>query len=727
MNGDTPIHDRAEQYTRGQNDVVDDVRATVAAIWRFKAWVIATTLAALLAGLAFIFTVEPTYHASNQLFIDPRSKSLVDNEIVPTGLGRSSIGGDLILLDSQVEIIKSDAILRKVLAKEEALGLSPEEKAPGFAKSLTNGLRSLFQPTGGSLVPADLSADYEKLKTFRNTSWVTRLSNSYVLSINVRNSDPERAAWRANAIAAIYLEEQSSNRSNITRETTETLREKTEALRARVVEAERAVENYRAESGLIGPGGSLIDDDQLRDLNNRLVAAKTETSVAQARYDRLRDASVSDVLAGSSSEALTSQVVGNLRLQLADIIRRESDALARFGPRHPSLDALRGERSGVNRLLSQELDRIVRAAENNLEVARANEVFLQKTFDDLTKASLDNQQAMVRLRELEREAGTSRQVLEEFLIKAKQSNEQEELSNDNARVISPAAVPIVAAFPKKKLVMAAALFAGVSLGTVFAWLRALFTGHLGGSVRPVSPSQVMTSHRPVPTGEPAGEPTGQEMAHQATGRLAQATRRAKLRQDVDDAPREEVRTASEKRFNEATFRADTLSMRDAALLADAPEATNAAAPDEALTFQPKTKTRGTKETASSAGASEQEHIRQEATTSQTAPGAELNTSIEESLSTLATAINNLLPRQLQKGDVEPSTEEPELVIGTGGQIYGNGSSEELDLRIEQVWGGGPDDAISPDHPDASPPFARKQPAYPRPRSTELVRKSRNKT
>ena len=344
------------------NDVISDLKNTFSAIWRYKAWVIVTTIICLFLGIAFILIVDPLYRGTNQIFIDPRSKSLIENEIVPTGLGRSSIGGDLILLDSQIEIIRSDTVLRTVLEQEKEDGFAPPPKSVSLVRALSNFLKSFTE--AGQRHLADTGA--EELRQLRKALWVSRLSNPYVVGINVRTNDPERAARLANMIAATYIEQQSKSRSSATRDTTITLNSRVETLREQVRKAEADVEAYRAETGLIGADGRLIDDDQLHDLNNRIVAAKAETSVARARAEALKNASVSDVLAGSSSEALTSQVVSNIRLQLADLTRRESEALAQYGDRHPSLSALRSEREGINNLLRQELQRIVKAAKNNL-------------------------------------------------------------------------------------------------------------------------------------------------------------------------------------------------------------------------------------------------------------------------------------------------------------------------------------------------------------------------
>lgn len=766
------------------NDVVTDLKNTFAAILQYKAWVIITTVLCLFLGIVFILLVDPLYRGTNQIFIDPRSKSLVENEIVPTGLGRSSIGGDLILLDSQIEIIRSDTVLRSVLEQERANGFTPSPQSVGLVKGLSNFLKSLT-----TTEQRDVSDDLaEELRQLRKALWVTRLSNSYVVAINVRSNDPERAARLANMIASTYIEQQSANRSSATRETTTSLNSRVEALREEVREAEANVEAYRAETGLIGADGRLIDDDQLRDLNNRVVAAKAETSVARARAESLKSASISDVLAGSSSEALTSQVVSNIRLQLANLTRRESEALAQFGERHPSLAALRSEREGINTLLQEELQRIIKAAENNLEVALTNERFVQEQFDELTRSSIANQKALVRLRELEREAASSRAVLEGFLVRAKESDEQEELSNDSTRVISDASIPTIAFFPKKRLVLAASLFAGLSLGTLFAWLRALFAVPASASkmtdrrraphqpqMQPQVPrqktyqaeqfqqqaaQQQAPQHQPVTPQTPRHIPSSAETYnHFESDDQWQENIRDVARTNYDYAPPQQPNSqpAPTNNFTPPRRRnkehqaprastQDNLAAQSKRLFARLKkhayeERQQQPQPDQLYYSEPPRAPTNYRESVYR----DQFHEPQKQSAAQNWHSREprdYEPTIEEKTSSLSEAIHALLPKSTNyKGHKNRSQSPPysnqqpsypeHLVdavqprpardpIGLGGQLYGNNHDRSLSNLIAKI--GDDKHHLSPQEPYPSPPGPNVNSTYPRSRARDLLRK-----
>uniref|UniRef100_UPI001954116A Wzz/FepE/Etk N-terminal domain-containing protein n=1 Tax=Klebsiella aerogenes TaxID=548 RepID=UPI001954116A len=80
-------------------------------LWRGKLWIAGTICLFMAAALTFLVLATPLYLSKTQLLIDPRAKRVLQTEVVPTGLGSSSQGDDTLLVDSQVEIIGSDAVL----------------------------------------------------------------------------------------------------------------------------------------------------------------------------------------------------------------------------------------------------------------------------------------------------------------------------------------------------------------------------------------------------------------------------------------------------------------------------------------------------------------------------------------------------------------------------------------------------------------------------------------
>jgi uncharacterized protein involved in exopolysaccharide biosynthesis len=128
-------------------------------------------------------------------------------------------------------------------------------------------------------------------------------------------------------------------------------------------------------------------------------------------------------------------------------------------------------RANAQRLVSEEVKRLANADRADHEAALTDEQSLATKLDALKRESIETSRASVRLRELEREVEASRAVYEAFLVRARETQEQERLDTANVRVISDAQVPVERSFPPRRLVMyGAALAIGLFGGIGFAGL-----------------------------------------------------------------------------------------------------------------------------------------------------------------------------------------------------------------------------------------------------------------
>ncbi len=83
-----------------------------------------TTLAVLALAVTYLLLATPQYTAFTEILIDPRKKNTVENEVIPSGLGTTA-SINFALVDSQVGVITSDAVLRPVV-KSQDLVADPE-------------------------------------------------------------------------------------------------------------------------------------------------------------------------------------------------------------------------------------------------------------------------------------------------------------------------------------------------------------------------------------------------------------------------------------------------------------------------------------------------------------------------------------------------------------------------------------------------------------------------
>ena len=132
---------------------------------------------------------------------------------------------------------------------------------------------------------------------------------------------------------------------------------------------------------------------------------------------------------------------------------------------------MRAQKTDVKRLIDAELDRIVRAAEVELQRALAGEHALGGNLDGLRLQSVETAKASVELRELEREVEARRSVYGSFLTRSREIAEQANIDPTNARVIGWAQPPEERSWPLRLLIIGAGLAGGLGFGAGFAMLR----------------------------------------------------------------------------------------------------------------------------------------------------------------------------------------------------------------------------------------------------------------
>ncbi|MEQ1616638.1 MAG: Wzz/FepE/Etk N-terminal domain-containing protein, partial [Hyphomicrobiaceae bacterium] len=114
-----PISTRPPTTNVEAPSLVAEIRTAFKAIAKRWWWVVIATTVALAAALLFLMLTTPRYVATAQILIDPRAKRIVEGAVVPGGYGSSAAGADTLLVDSQVELIQSTAVLKKIVEAEQ--------------------------------------------------------------------------------------------------------------------------------------------------------------------------------------------------------------------------------------------------------------------------------------------------------------------------------------------------------------------------------------------------------------------------------------------------------------------------------------------------------------------------------------------------------------------------------------------------------------------------------
>lgn len=439
-----------------------------------RRWMVVAGAAAVVLALAVVWLLQttPIYTATTQLLIDARKERVLSEESAVVG----EITLDTSSIATEVSLVQSFSVARRVVDKLR-LDRNPKFVGEGgfsFLGWLTSLLPALSQGSDTEeplAQPAAPDADSAKLSPAARAAIgavqdgisVKRVGPTYFIEVSFSHPDPKLAADLANAVAESYLVEQLEARYQGARRATTWLSERVTALRAQLETSERALAEHRAKHNLVSAQAGTLAEQQATEINTQLVTARAQTVEKRAKYEQAQK--ILDGGAGIESVAavVDSPAIVGLRTQAADLARQEADLLTRYGPEHPSVVKLRAERADIRRQISQEVARVVQTLKTDYQFALKKEQSLEASLQELTGTS-GNEQALIRLRELERDAQANRALYESLLTRFKEAEQQTSLQSAESRVIAPAFEPSVPSHPKKGRTLLLALLAGLAIG-----------------------------------------------------------------------------------------------------------------------------------------------------------------------------------------------------------------------------------------------------------------------
>jgi len=454
-----------------------DLREIIKILQRHRLLIILTALALLLAAILFVLLVTPRYTAAATILIDPHRSNVADsntNRPPP-----SSFDSDNAYVNSQVSLIQSDSVLRPVI---DNLNLAHDpEFGPhsSFLDLVLYPIRKLLIPKRPA-VPGQGAEDVAKAQTLsflqKRRLKVERESTTFLININVTSEDPQKAAKIANAIVNSYFEALVHGKYDTNRIASSWFNKQIEELESKVLASDRAVEEFRADHNLtLSQGqplpqsqGVTVNDQQLTELNNKLIDAHAQTAAAHAKLDQVQQVAKGNTDPGALGDALSSGVITQLRTQYGQVAKDLADASSKYGPQHPLVINAKAQLRETQKLINQEIQRIREGAEQAYQIAKSREDALQQSLDKLRRTTDDTGKDRVRLRELQREANANRTLYESFLTRYKQTSAQETLNLPDSRVVSNADIPLSPSFPRVFLILPGALVAGLGLGCLLA-------------------------------------------------------------------------------------------------------------------------------------------------------------------------------------------------------------------------------------------------------------------
>ena len=297
----------------------------------------------------------------------------------------------------------------------------------------------------------------------------------YVLAIAVTDPDPTRAARLANAVADAYQVDKLDTKYEAARRASAWLSDRLLGLREQVRVSEEAVAQFRATRGLVQSGGMSLTQQQLSDINVKLIEARADLAQKKTRLDLISSLEGKGNNLQNMPDVSNAGMLPSLRQQYANLSTQEADLLARYSPNHPLVVNIQAQLRDVTRSIDTETRRLVSSVRNEYELAQSRVSSMEASLKKATGQVNNDDATGVQLRELERTAAVNKTLFEEFLKQTKITEEQSTFGLQEVRVITPAVPPNAPSYPRKTQFVLLNILVGLVLGIAGAVAREMLS------------------------------------------------------------------------------------------------------------------------------------------------------------------------------------------------------------------------------------------------------------
>lgn len=440
-----PRPNAAEPRPRGGlastiGDPMDGIRRAVAAV-RHRKWIAMGVFAAVLGlVLAYGLTRTKLYTATVSMVVNSRELNVSekDKEVLP-GLSTAETA-----VDTEVEIMRSPAValgtVRALNLTENAAFAGKIAKLPGTDK--------------------ETAATAMLLGSIK----IIRPGASSVVLIAFTGPDPLLAKAVADQIGHQYLAVKEGSRRAAVEQVGRGLGTELDGLRDQLEAADTAVADYRTKHALFDSQGTTFTQQELSLYKQQQAAAQALLAEAQARLGTAKGQTRKGDTGGVGA-VLQSPVVQQLRNQRATLAAAYADLQSRYQPDHPDLIRTHDQLAALDQAIGAETARQLANLNANAQIAREQVANAAGIVARTTGTLATDNTASVQLGQLQRKADGLRATYQALLERKNLISSQALVADEDARIFSPAALPLRPISPNKPLILLIGLaLAGIVAG-----------------------------------------------------------------------------------------------------------------------------------------------------------------------------------------------------------------------------------------------------------------------
>jgi polysaccharide biosynthesis transport protein len=398
-----------------------------------RKWLVLATFTIVFAIAAVAtFRMTRLYEARSKLAIFPETPTPLnfkDSEGGPYGANDDETD---VVLQTQVEILRSDALAMKVI---ESLHL---DRNPDFA-----GVRPATTDVGVSVskLEPDPTRVASLLGGFHGGLTVQVVPRTRLISVGYVHPNPRLATEIVNELVRTFIEENFRTKYETVMQTSDWLSKELSDVQLKMETSEEKLVRYQKEHGILG-----VDEKQnivttkLDSLNATLTAAQTDRMQKEADY-RLAASGEPNALIQVSNNAGMQTLLDKLQEKEADLNEQYAQVTTAFGSAYPKTVELKNQLDQVRASMAIEQGRIRDKIKNQYLAAVQREKLLQDAFEHQKQDANELNQSAIEFTSLKRDAESNRELYLSMLQRLKEAGVTAGLRSSNIRVVDVARVP----------------------------------------------------------------------------------------------------------------------------------------------------------------------------------------------------------------------------------------------------------------------------------------------
>ena len=423
---------------------------------RRKVAILLSCLGCGLVGWLLTLPQDPIYRARTSLEVIRQDDGLY---AITGQAGRStSQREEMAFLRNQIEILKSDSLLERVVTKLGLDQAAPKED-PGVLGKLIR-LVKPEPPPDEQLTPKQLAVRAAAVNLN-----VLLAPESDIIEVFYDAPDKELSAQFANTLAEEYIEQSMEVRWEMSQRTTEWLTKQLEDMRSKLGDAERVLQAYADNNKLIFTTETdSVSEDELRRIQDELSRSLADRIERQSRFEMASNSPIE-----SLPEVLDDATLRSYQTDLTQLRRELAVATSSLTEAHPNVKRLQAQVAELETALRTDRQRIIKRLENEYQAASRREKLLSDRYGQQLRLVSTESSKAIQYHLMKKEVDTNRELYASLMSRVKEAGVTSAMAARTSRIIDPAKPPMAPYKPNVLLNAGLGLFAGLFLGVAVAF------------------------------------------------------------------------------------------------------------------------------------------------------------------------------------------------------------------------------------------------------------------